>query len=103
MSISVSLVEDDTPARQTLAGWINKAEGFRCLSQHGSTRSAVTHLPSEKPDIVVVDINLPDLNGIECVRTLKPLMAQTQFVMLTVYSDAKHIFDALSAGAVGYF
>jgi DNA-binding NarL/FixJ family response regulator len=102
MPISVSIVEDDAPVRELLVEWINLAEGFRCLSHYGNTSSAVTQLPGLKPDIVVVDINLPDLNGIECVRSLKPLMPDAQFVMLTVYKDSNHIFDALAAGAVGY-
>jgi DNA-binding NarL/FixJ family response regulator len=102
MSIAVSIVEDDAPVRELFVEWINLAEGFRCISQHGDTRSALMHLPKEKPAIVLVDINLPDLSGIECVRRAKPLMPETQFVMLTVYKDSNHIFDALAAGAVGY-
>lgn len=88
--------------RELLVEWINLADGFRCVSQYGNTRSALMHLPGEKPAIVLVDINLPDLNGIECVRRAKPLMSETQFVMLTVFKDSNHIFEALAAGAVGY-
>lgn len=102
MPIAVSIVEDDAPVRELLAEWINLADGFRCIGQHGNTRSALKNLPVEKPAIVLVDINLPDLSGIECVRRVKPLMPETQFVMLTVYKDSNHIFDALAAGAVGY-
>lgn len=102
MSISVSIVEDDAPARQILAGWIRRAEGFRCVSEHGSAESALAQLPQEKPEVVLMDINLPVLSGIECVRRLKPQLPQTQFVILTVYEDADHIFNALAAGATGY-
>ena len=59
-------------------------------------------LPAEKPTVVLMDINLPGVNGIECVRRLKPLLPDTQFVMLTVYEDPEHIFNALEAGASGY-
>jgi DNA-binding NarL/FixJ family response regulator len=102
MSITVSIVEDDAPAREILAEWINQAEGFRCVGQHGSVEQALAKLPAEKPAVVLMDINLPGLNGVEGVRRLKPQLPGTQFVMLTVYEDADHIFDALTVGASGY-
>jgi DNA-binding NarL/FixJ family response regulator len=102
VSITVSIVEDDAPARQILTGWFRRAEGFRCLSDYGSAETALAHLPQERPAVVLMDINLPGMSGIECVRRLKALLPQTQFVMLTVYEDADHIFDALAAGACGY-
>ena len=72
------------------------------MSQHASTESALESLPATRPDVVLMDINVPLLNGVECVRRLKPLLPQTQFLMLTVYEDADHIFAALAAGAAGY-
>src|SRR2546423_15059503 len=102
VSIAVSIIEDDSQARQILADWIRRAEGFRFLSEHASAESAVAGLPGEKPQVVLTDINLPGMNGIECVRKLKPLLPEAQFVMLTVYEDADHIFHALAAGATGY-
>lgn len=102
MSITVSIIEDDAPAREILVGWIRRAEGFRCVSDHGDAESALAALPQLKPGVVLMDINLPGLNGIECVRRLKPLLPETQFLMLTVYEDADHIFDALAVGATGY-
>ncbi len=102
VSIAVSMIEDDVPAREIIAGWIRRAEGFRCVSEHDSAESALEQLPQQRPAIVLVDINLPGLNGIECVRRLKPLLPDTQFVMVTVYEDANHIFNALAAGASGY-
>ena len=72
------------------------------MSEHGSAESALAALPSAKPEVVLMDINLPGLNGIECVRQLKPLLPVTQFLMLTVYEDADHIFNALMVGATGY-
>jgi DNA-binding NarL/FixJ family response regulator len=72
------------------------------MSQYGDAESALARLPVEQPAVVVVDINLPGMSGIECVRRLKPLLPKTQFVMVTVYEDADHIFNALAAGASGY-
>ena len=98
----MSIVEDDPSIRQILTDWVNCAEGFLCHSVHDSAESALAKLPTEKPSIVLVDINLPGQTGIECVRRLKPTMPDTQFMMLTVYEDTGHIFDALKAGASGY-
>lgn len=102
VSIGVSIIEDDASVRKILAGWITQARGFHCVSEHVSAESAVAHLPEEKPDVVLVDINLPRQNGIQCICRLKPVMLTTQFLMVTVYEDSDHIFDALTAGATGY-
>jgi DNA-binding NarL/FixJ family response regulator len=102
MSIGVSLVEDNNQVRATLARLISRAEGFHCLSQHANAEAALAALPDEKPDVILMDINLPGMNGVECVRRLKPLLPQTQILMLTVYEDTENIFNALAAGATGY-
>jgi DNA-binding NarL/FixJ family response regulator len=102
LSIKVSIVEDDAPARGILADWVHRAPGFQCTSRHGSGEAALAALPAEKPSVVLMDINLPGISGIECVRRLKPVLPDTQFVMLTVYEDADHIFNALAVGASGY-
>ena len=102
MSIRVSLIEDDVPAREVLAGWLAAAEGFQLVGQFGDAEQALNRLPRQEVDIVLTDIQLPGRSGVECVRLLKPRMAKTQFVMLTVYEDSEHIFDALRAGATGY-
>ena len=102
MNIVVSVVEDDATARRMLGEWIRRAPGFRCAGAHGSGEAALATLPAEKPTVVLMDINLPGMTGIECVRRLKPVLLDTQFVMLTVYEDADHIFNALVAGASGY-
>jgi DNA-binding NarL/FixJ family response regulator len=102
VSIAVAIVEDDVPAREILAGWIRNADGFRCVGEFDDAETALAKLPQEKPSVVLFDINLPGMNGIECVRRLKPRLPDTQFVMVTVYEDANHIFNALSAGASGY-
>jgi DNA-binding NarL/FixJ family response regulator len=101
-TLRVSLVEDDAEVRHIFAAWIGSAEGLMCCSEYGTAESAMADLPSVKPDVVVIDINLPGISGIECVRRLKPLLPATQFVMLTVYEDSDHLFNALAAGASGY-
>lgn len=102
MTIAVSIVEDDAPAREILADWIRHADGFKYVGQHASVEQALEHLPAERPSVVLMDINLPGLSGIEGVRKLKPMLPDTQFLMLTVYEDTDHVFEALAAGATGY-
>ena len=102
MPISVSIVEDNDKLRGTLAKVIGRAEGFRFASDYGSAEDALAGLPKVKPDVVLMDINLPGMNGVECVRQLKVLLPATQIMMLTVYEDTENIFNALAAGASGY-
>jgi len=102
MPITVSIVEDSDKLRGTLGRVLNRADGFRCVSQHASAEEALKDLPAIKPDVVLMDINLPGMNGVECVRQLKQLLPETQVMMLTVYEDTENIFNALAAGANGY-
>jgi DNA-binding NarL/FixJ family response regulator len=102
MAISVSIVEDNDQLRATLARVINRAEGFRCLSQYPNAEEAVAALPRDRPEVVLMDINLPGMNGVECVRRLKALAPDCLVIMLTVYEDTDNIFNALAAGASGY-
>ena len=102
MSISVSIVEDDAGVRASLARLIDGAPGFRCLSQHPTAESALQEMPKTSPEVVLMDINLPGVSGVECVKRLKPLLPGTQVIMLTVYQNTEHIFKALAAGATGY-
>ena len=101
-TISVVVVEDDFSIRSILKNWLEEADGFTCAGVFPDVESALPQIPQVKPDVAIVDINLPGLSGIECVRQLKSRLPATQFVMLTVYEDSNHIFDALSAGATGY-
>lgn len=101
-SIQVAVVEDDAPVRGILCSWIRQAEGMKCVGDCCDAETALEVLPKLVPNVALIDINLPGANGIVCVRRLKPLLPLTQFVMLTVYEDADHIFDALAAGATGY-
>ena len=100
--IAVSIIEDDAQARKILAGWISRASGFRLVGDWGNAESALESLPEKKPNVVLMDINLPGISGVEAVAKLKPSLPDTQFVMLTVYEDADHIYAALAAGASGY-
>jgi DNA-binding NarL/FixJ family response regulator len=102
MPIQVSIVEDNDQLRGTLARLLNRAEGFACLSQYASAEAALEGLPKDRPQVVLMDINLPGLNGVECVRRLKQLLPELSAVMLTAYEDTENIFNALAAGANGY-
>jgi DNA-binding NarL/FixJ family response regulator len=102
MAIGVSIVEDDAEARKILAGWISRGSGFCLAGDWGDAESALKYLPEKKPNVVLMDINLPGISGVEAVRRLKFSLPETQFVMLTVYEDADHIYTALAAGASGY-
>jgi DNA-binding NarL/FixJ family response regulator len=102
MAIAVSIVEDDAQARKIFANWISGASGFRLAGDWGDAEKALEALPSKKPNVVLMDINLPGMSGVDAVKRLKPLLPETQFVMLTVYEDADHIYNALAAGATGY-
>ena len=102
MPITVSIVEDNDQLRGTLARVINRAEGFRCLSHYANAEDALEGIcRKSKPDVVLMDINLPGMNGVECVRQLKQLLPDTQVMMLTVYEDTENIFNALAAGRHG--
>ncbi len=102
MPNSISIVEDNDKLRATLAKVIGRAEGFRFASDYASAEDALADLPRVKPAMVLMDINLPGMNGVECVRKLKALLPNTQVMMLTVYEDTENIFKALAAGANGY-
>ncbi len=102
MSINVSIVEDDVRVRSDLARWIDTTDGFMCVSQHPNGEIALTELPVIRPHVVLMDINLPNMSGVECTRLLKNFMPEVQIVMLTVYENTDHIFSALEAGASGY-
>lgn len=102
MPITISLVEDNHQLRGTLARLLDGAEDFRCISQYASAEDALAGLPKDKPDVVLMDINLPGMNGVECVRRLKQIAPEIAAVMLTAYEDTENIFNALAAGATGY-
>lgn len=100
--INVAIVDDEPDLREHIAGYIDAAPGFRCVCACASAEEALARLPQEPPDVVLMDINLGRMSGIDCVRQLKPQVPKTQIVMLTVFEDTDKIFSALSAGASGY-
>ena len=102
MNNRVSIVEDNIRLRGSLTKLIELSEGFECASAHATAEAALAELPRTKPDVILMDINLPGKNGVDCVRELKPLLPKTQIVMFTVYENTDLIFKALAAGASGY-
>src|SRR6478672_7629547 len=100
--IRVAIVEDDDWMRQDLAHEIGSSAGLECLGSYRTAEEALKAIPSKPPDVVLLDINLPGMNGIECLRRLKRLCPETQFLILTVYEESEKIFDSLLAGACGY-
>lgn len=102
MSIAISIVEDQHAMRESLVEWVGSAPGLRCVGSHASAEEALRDIPDEKPDVVLMDINLPHMNGIQCVSRLKELLPKTQVLMLTTYDEGDMIFDSLRAGANGY-
>jgi DNA-binding NarL/FixJ family response regulator len=100
--IRVALVEDDEEIRADLGRRISLWPGLGFAGAFADAESALTELPRCLPDVVLMDINLPGADGIECVRELKGKLPNTQFVMLTVYEDGDRLFNSLMAGASGY-
>ena len=100
--ISVSIVDDEKKLCQSISTFLNGSPGFRCVSIYGNAEAALKHLPADQPDVVLMDINMAGMNGIECVRQLKILVPQIQILMFTIYEDTEQIFKALAAGATGY-
>ena len=102
MSIAISIVEDQDDMRESLVEWLANAPGLRCVGAHANAQAALRNIPAENPDVVLMDINLPGMNGIQCVSRLKERMPKTQVLMLTTYDESDLIFDSLRAGANGY-
>jgi DNA-binding NarL/FixJ family response regulator len=102
MSISIAIVEDLDEVRNGLKSFLSLSEGFAVLDTFTTAEEALYDIPKLKPDIVIMDINLPGMNGIECIRQLKTKVPSTQFMMFTVYENDEKVFEALKAGASGY-
>jgi DNA-binding NarL/FixJ family response regulator len=100
--IKVAVVEDDTRIRRALREILSSAKDCQCVGAFAKGEEAVRAIPTLQPDVVVMDVNLPDLSGVECVARLAPQLPESQIVMLTVYQDPETIFQALAAGAHGY-
>jgi len=102
MSISIAIVEDLDVIRNGLKDFISLSTDFLIVGSFKTGEEALQKLPDIKPDIVIMDINLPGMNGIECIRQVKDKSPITQFMMFTVYENDEKVFEALKAGASGY-
>ncbi len=101
-TIRVAMLEDDAATREIVTGWFRRTNDMQMRWDHEDSALALRSLTESPPDVMLVDINLPGMNGIEFVRQAKASVPDTQFIMLTVYEDMDHIFTALAAGASGY-
>lgn len=102
MTINVAVVEDDARIRRVLKEVLSSAQDCQCVGTFAKGTDAIESLPALRPDVIIMDVNLPDLSGVECVARLAPQLPGTQIIMLTVYQDPETIFHALAAGAHGY-
>jgi DNA-binding NarL/FixJ family response regulator len=100
--VTVSIVEDLDEVREALQRLINQSEQFCLVAGYNNAEQAVKEIPLHPPDIVIMDINLPGMSGIECIRSIKEKCNDTQFMMFTIYEDDEKVFEALKAGAHGY-
>lgn len=100
--IQVAIVDDDPELREDLASLIRRWPGLALAGTLGHAEAALDELPRVQPDVVLMDINLPGMDGVECVERLKRQLPRTQFMMLTVYEDNDRLFRSLLAGATGY-
>jgi DNA-binding NarL/FixJ family response regulator len=100
--IKVSIVEDDVKLGQTLARYFAGQTGFKCLCTYPDAETALAEIPKNPPDVVLMDINLPGMSGIECVALLHAALPELKIIMLTVFEDSDRVFSSLSAGAFGY-
>lgn len=102
MSIRVCIVEDDRRVRESLAVLIDGVERMHCVGTYPSGEEALKGIVGKNPDVVLMDINLPGMSGIECVKQLKAQLPKAQIIMLTMYEDDENVFQSLVAGASGY-
>jgi DNA-binding NarL/FixJ family response regulator len=102
MQIKVAIVDDDEGIRSSLASLIRHAPNLKLVGDFSNAETAIKEIPARAPDVVLMDINLPGMNGVECVRQLKTLLPKVQFMMLTVYEDSDSLFNSFKAGASGY-
>ena len=100
--IRVAVVDDSPALRRHLDKWLARTAGFNCTGCCGSGAEALRLVPEWKPDVVLMDVQMPGMSGVECTAQLKRLLPSLQIMMLTVYEDADTIFKALRAGASGY-
>lgn len=102
MPITVAIVEDDARIRRSLATMLGTAEDIECVGQFANAEDALQKIPVLQPRVIFMDIHLPGMSGVDCVRELAAIEPKPQIVMLTSYDDSEAIFSSLSAGACGY-
>jgi DNA-binding NarL/FixJ family response regulator len=102
MKKTVALVEDDARLRKQLVQILEDIDDIECVIVCASAEEALEKIPSKSPDVVLMDIKLPRMSGIQCVAELKRILPEVQVIMVTVYEDSDRIFKALKAGASGY-
>ncbi len=102
MTIRVAIVEDTESFRKGIAAMLDQADGFECVAKFSSAEDAVNQMMDYKPDVVLMDIGLPKMSGIEAIRALKAITPSTRILMLTIIEEDEKIFSALEAGASGY-
>lgn len=102
MPIKVAIVDDDEGIRSSLAALIRRAPTLKLTGDYPDAETALKEIVRQPPDVVLMDINLPGMKGVECVRQLKAALPAVQFLMLTVYEDSDSLFNSLKAGASGY-
>ncbi len=100
--IKICIVEDLKEVREGMVSLLSLDERFEVLAAFTNAEVAEEELPAWQPDIVIMDINLPGMSGIDCIKKVKSLCPSTQFIMFTIYENDEKVFDALSAGASGY-
>ena len=100
--IKVGIVEDNKTVREGFETLLNRTPGFQCVCACGTVGDALKRIPKSQPEVVLMDIQLPDATGVECTAKLKQMMPAVQIVIVTVYEDSERIFQALRAGACGY-
>jgi DNA-binding NarL/FixJ family response regulator len=102
MAIRVSIIEDSHGTRESLKALLERTAGLQCVGAHPNAEVALREIPTEKPDVVLADINLPGMSGIECVARLREIVPKTHILILTTYDQDDLIFESLRAGAHGF-
>jgi len=102
MTTNVSIVEDDDEFREHLVSLVRGAPGFVCAGVHSTAEAALKHVPHDKPDVLLLDLELPGKSGLECIRDFKARLPKLEILILTICDDSKRIFQALESGATGY-
>ena len=100
--ITVSIVEDDPHVRHSLSNILNGSKGIKCIGEYADAEAALREIPSHLPNVVLMDINLPHMDGVRCVGQLREVAPSAHIIMLTVHDDADAIFNSLAGGATGY-